>query len=353
TSVLSLSRTWGSYRADANFTYLQDLENFNSPSTLQELPRLTFQGDKPLFPRTPAYLELDGEYVYFYRQQGDRYHRFFADPALSYKFQSRFGTLEPKAGVHYTQYRKVPEGASQGPQNLSRTLPHFSVKADSQVYRIWRSDGWALRHAIEPELYYLYIPYRNQDKLPVLDTKAPPLSFGDLFEMNRFSGIDRINDANQLTMALTNRLDAKWGDQTWEAALLRIGQIRYFRDRRVTLRPGAKPATRGYSNYFADFGLSPIPAVSLKGTLEYDPDRPAFALNQLDYFQSQLTIKHPAGHQLSARYLRRTTFSGGKSVPRTEEYRVSAKVNLGPAWNAFGNYRYSLLFKEPLEQRLG
>ncbi|MFA9462124.1 LPS-assembly protein LptD [Thiohalorhabdus sp. Cl-TMA] len=353
TSVLSLSRSWGGYRANADFTYLQNLQDFNAADTLQELPRLTFEGDQPLFPRSPGYLELDGEYVHFYRQEGEKYHRTFVDPTLSYQMESRFGSLEPRAGVHFTGYRRVPDSESAETRNLTRTLPHFSLKADSQVYRIWQQEGWALRHAIEPELFYLYIPYENQDDLPVLDTKDTALRFGDLFEMNRFSGIDRINDANRLTTALTNSLDAKWDQERWEAAVLRLGQIHYFGDRRVTISPDVEPETRSYSNYFAEIGIQPIPEISLDGALEYNPERPAFALNQLDYFQSQLTARHPAGHRFSARYLLRTSFEDGASVPSTEEYRASARVNLGPAWDAFGRYRYSVRFQEPLVQELG
>ncbi|MFP4615328.1 MAG: LPS-assembly protein LptD [Thiohalorhabdus sp.] len=352
-SVLSLSRSWGNFRTDASFSYLQDLQDFNAPDTLQELPRLSLQGDQPLFGTLPGYLELEGEYVNFYREEGERYHRSFLDPSLSLPLDTRYGSIEPRAGVHATAYRGSGSTPGTGDRDQTRTLPHFSLRADSRVHRIWNLDGGALRHSIEPELFYLYIPYEDQDELPVLDTKDSPLRFDDLFEMNRFSGIDRINDANQLTTALTNRVDAKRGQRHWEAGLLRLGQIHYFQDRRVTLDPGTERATSATSNYFAEFGLRPIPEVALQGALEYDPDRPAFALNQMDYFQSQLTASHPSGHRFSARYLARNAFTDGSPEPVTEEYRAAAQLDLGPSWDAFGSYRYSALNREPLEQEIG
>jgi len=350
TSTLSLSRSFGPYRWAADFTYLQNLQDFNAPDTLQELPRMTFRGGQEV--AGPLRFDWDSEYVYFFRSEGERDHRLFADPTLDLSLDSRYGTLEPKVGLHWTGYRLVPDSGG-GPDTLSRSVPHASLRASSEVARLYDFGDFALRHAIEPELYYLYIPYRDQDRLPVLDTAEPPLRFGDLFDMNRFSGIDRIGDANQLTTALTTRVDAKAGGDSWEAARLSIGQIRYFRDRRVRLDAAAAPATRGYSNVFAEWALRPVPRAELTGALEFDPERPAFALNQMDAFQSQLSVSTPGGHSLKARYLHRTAFTGGESIDTTEEADVRAKLAVTRTWQLFGGVRQSLLYRLNLEQRAG
>ena len=350
TSTLSLSRGFGAFRWSADFNYLQDLQDFNAPDTLQELPRTQLEGSTPL-PTTPLRLDLDSEYVFFFRRQGDSDHRLYADPTLTLPASSRYGSLEARAGVHWTGYRVVPDpevtpGADR--RDLTRTVPHASLEARSEVQRVFDFGTFALRHAIGPELYYLYIPYRDQTELPVLDTSRPPLGFGDLFEMNRFSGVDRIGDANQLTTALATRIDAKSGGERWEAASLRVGQIQYFRDRRVSVSGGADPETRGYSNVFAELGLRPVPAAQLTTSLEFDPRRPAFALGQMEAFQSRLTVAPPGGHHLRARYLRRTTFDGEESTDTTEELEWSARAALTSTWEAFASARRSLLFKENL-----
>mgnify|MGYP000261685327 CR=1 FL=1 len=354
TSQLSLSRALGPYQWRTNLSYYQDLEDFNAPDTRQVLPRMTLRGEQAV--AEPLRFDLDSEYVHFYRREGERNHRLFADPALSLGLDSRYGTLEPRVGVHWTGYQVVPEADRAQKETLTRSVPHASLRASSEVLRQFDLGQLDLRHSIQPELYYLYVPFRDQTQLPVLDTSEPPLGFNDLFEMNRFSGVDRIGDANQLTTALTTRLDAKTGDRIWEAASLSVGRIRYFRDRRVALDDSSEPATRGYSNIFAEWALRPVPRGELTGSLEYDPDRPAFAVNQMDAFRSQLAVSAPGGHSFSARYLLRTSWQEDRAEPTTidtEEAEARAQIRLTRDWNAFGSFRQSLKYGENLERRGG
>ncbi len=60
-------------------------------------------------------------------------------------------------------------------------------------------------NTLEPRMYYLYVPYRDQDDLPVFDTRPFTFSYGQLFRDTRYTGADRQNDANQLTLAVTSR----------------------------------------------------------------------------------------------------------------------------------------------------
>jgi len=355
TSSLNLTRSWAPYQLSANFAHHQNLVDFNAPDTVQELPRMRFSGEQGVFARQGATrFAVDSEYVYFYRREGTRTHRLFADPSLSYNWEGRYGSLEPRAGVHWTGYRTRPEGSEAEGETLTRTVPHASVHAQSEVLRIFRWGELAFRHSVGPELFYLYAPYRDQSDLPVQDTSEPPLRYGDLFDLNRFSGVDRMGDANRLTTALTTRVDARSGDTYWEAAALRLGQIQYFHDRRVSLG-GGDPATRGFSNVFADYALRPLPQIALEGALEYDPERPAFALRQLDLFQSRLTLTHPRGHRLQADYLLRTQFdeAAQESEATTEEVSTRAQLALTPAWGLSGAYRYSYRYDQTLEKRLG
>ena len=89
---------------------------------------------------------------------------------------------------------------------------------------------------LEPRLFYLHVPYSNQDELPLFDTGFYDFSFSQLFRENRFSGADRVGDANQLTTSLTSRyLEDASGKERARASL---GQITYFEDRKVGLTPG-------------------------------------------------------------------------------------------------------------------
>ena len=59
---------------------------------------------------------------------------------------------------------------------------------------------------LEPRVKYLYVPFREQDDLPVFDTAVPDLSLVQLFRTNRYVGADRQSDAGQLSAGLTTRL---------------------------------------------------------------------------------------------------------------------------------------------------
>src|SRR3546814_3890725 len=88
----------------------------------------------------------------------------------------------------------------------SSDLPISSLDAGLYFDRNIRFRGDDYVNTLEPRLFYLNVPYRNQDNLPIFDTGPMTFSWGQLFRDNRFSGADRQTDANQLTMAVTSRL---------------------------------------------------------------------------------------------------------------------------------------------------
>jgi len=95
--------------------------------------------------------------------------------------------------------------------------------------------GENLTQTLEPRLFYVNIPYRNQDPMPLFDTALADFNFPQLFTENRFNGGDRFGDANQLTSAVTSRFLSAGGQEAFRAT---IGQINYFRDERVGLTSG-------------------------------------------------------------------------------------------------------------------
>jgi len=141
------------------------------------------------------------------------------------------------------------------------------VSLDSGLYLEREGDGYL--QTLEPRLYYLYVPYRAQGDLPVFDTGLPTMTFTRLFSENRFSGADRMGDANQLAYMLrTQLLDRDSGDQRFDAA---VGQVVYFRDRRVTL-PGYSVDNRNSSDLLAELGFRPLRSLRLSSNLVWNPD---------------------------------------------------------------------------------
>lgn len=106
---------------------------------------------------------------------------------------------------------------------------------------------------LEPRLFYLYSEFENQDFLPLFDTTEMNFSFNQLFRDDRFSGGDRIADANQLSAALTTRLLDERGRELGRAS---IGRITYFEDRYVSLKSPLRNSIPKYSTLSTESALA-------------------------------------------------------------------------------------------------
>ena len=93
-------------------------------------------------------------------------------------------------------------------------------------------------------MLYTYIPYRNQDSLPVFDSGLPDLNVVQLFRSQRYVGGDRLGDANQVALGATTRLVDLESGREWISATL--GQTYYFTAPRVRL--ATEPAVAANSS---------------------------------------------------------------------------------------------------------
>ena len=109
---------------------------------------------------------------------------------------------------------------------------------------------------LEPRLFYVNIPTRNQNNLPNFDTSENDFNFAQLFTENRFSGSDHVNGANQLTTALTSRLISQ--ENGMERIRLTVGKRYYFNQDDITLAGVPQQRTVSGSNLLlgasGDFG---------------------------------------------------------------------------------------------------
>jgi len=153
---------------------------------------------------------------------------------VSVPLQNSFGYIKPKVGVHHTGYN-LNRSTVTSKKNLNRTLPIMSLDSGVTFDRETELIGERFTHTIEPRFNYVYIPYDNQSLLPVFDTARMDFSFARIFTENRFSGSDRINDANRITMALTSRLLES--DTGIERFRVTVGQQLHLEKRRVKLPP--------------------------------------------------------------------------------------------------------------------
>ena len=188
--------------------------------------------------------------------------------------------ITPKAGVHLSQYNTDWYNASPN-QNWSALYPRYT-RSQSRVVPILSLDsgmtferdasffGVDAVQTLEPRLYYLKVPYRDQSGIPIYDTGISTFNFDQAFDENYFSGgWDRIADANQLTAGLTSRwLDANSGV---ERLSLSVAQRRYFSERRVTL-PGGKPREDKRSDYLVGVSAALTDTLTTRFDAQFNPE---------------------------------------------------------------------------------
>jgi LPS-assembly protein len=113
-------------------------------------------------------------------------------------------------------------------------VPTFSLDSGLIFEREASLLGRAATQTLEPRLFYVRTPFRDQSEIPNFDTAIAGFNYAQIFSENRFVGADRVSDANQLTAAVTSRFIESNGAERLRIAL---GTRYYFSDPRVTLTP--------------------------------------------------------------------------------------------------------------------
>ena len=214
----------------------------------KRLPQLQFNAATPNRNRQ-LNADVQAEFVNFDRSSGVIGTRATLNPTVSYPLRGTAGFVIPKAGVEFTTYSLDGQAASAD-DTPARILPTFSLDSGLLFERDLQLGDGQYVQTLEPRAFYLFVPHEGQDDIPVFDTGEYTFSFAQLFREDRFSGSDRIGDANQVALALTSRLLSQGsGEELLRAS---IGQIYFFRDRDVQLSPGDGVETDGTSDLVAE-----------------------------------------------------------------------------------------------------
>ena len=277
-----------------------------------------------------------GNYVDFHHPTLVTGRRMVAYPSVSLPLQTSFAYVMPKAGVHYTRYDLDPS-ATTAIRDADRTVPIASTEAGLIMERDTLIKGKTFLNTLEPKIYYVYIPTRNQNSLPNFDTAVSDINFASIYAENQFSGQDRINDANQLTMGVTSRLlDPETGIEQ-----LRVGvaQRYYFKNQEVTL-PGQVPRTSSSSDILAALSGRVAPHVIAEAGVQYDTE-----FSQTNKLAVGARYQPDFGKVLNAgyRFIRNTL----------ENVDVSAQWPIYRGWIGVGRANYSLMDRRIAEGLAG
>jgi LPS-assembly protein len=277
-------------------------------------------------------------------------------PYLAADFRGAAWFVRPKLAYRYTAYEldgnyqrygfRGPLTATQvspfDDRTPSRALPIASLDTGLIFDRRTSLFGTSYTQTLEPRLYYLYVPYRNQDDLPVFDSRRMSFDYWQLFSPNQFSGADRQMNANNLTAALTTRLLDDDGVERLSAS---IGQIHYFAPQRVQLPNGAvttaAPTDWTRSDYVAQLGVQLNDRWRLNSDYQWSPNTRQTDLGALGL---QRRLGADGIFNFSYRFRR---------SPGVEQYDTSAIYPVSERWRLLGRWVYSVRDKRTVEALAG
>lgn len=319
----------------------QTLDDLNFP--YERLPQLTLTANKEW-----EYFNTDfySQYTYFDQNQDAPVaatgNRLVMYPSISFPITKSFGFVTPKIGVHTTYYdlndnNFTVNGQTISNNSISRSLPIFSL--DSGLY--FERDVDVVKNqytqTFEPRLFYVYIPDKDQDQLPVFDSALSDLNMTTLFLENQFSGDDRINNANQLSLAFTSRMiDSNSGIERFSAT---IGQRYFFTDQKVTL-PGDTQTQDNSSDIIAGMTARLSNQWKLDAFWQYNTDEEGMIRTNI------LTRYNPEpGKLINMGYRYTQDF--------LEQVNISGQWPLNNGWYGVGRMNYSIEEKTLIESLAG
>ncbi len=282
------------------------------------LPQLRYRLDMPIG-KSRFDFRLDSELVAFDHDEGVTGGRADVFGQVLWSFEEAAGFIQPALGYRLTQY-SLDSNESFADDSPDRTNLIASLDAGLFFDRTLKNGD---QQTLEPRFYYLYVPYENQDNLPDFDTDKMTFGFGQLFHYNRFIGADRQGDANQLTVGLTSRTISS--DEGRERFNISLGQIFYFDDQKVQLKPQDPVNKSGTSAFIAESSWYPSQVWATRAGLQWNVDD-----NALDVGYAGINYHSAKDVQLGFEYRYR--------VDSVDQFDIRAAVPLSPHWRLMGRW---------------
>ncbi len=264
-------------------------------------------------------------------------------PQLAMPMQTSFMTITPKVGVHMSNY-DLQRGTDNAalPTSLSRSVPIFSLDASTVFERDSDLFGQGFVQTLEPRLYYVLAPYRNQSQFPVFDSALADFNFAQIFSENVFVGQDRISDSNQLTAAAISRfIDPQTGA---ERARVALGQRIYFADQNVIL-PGGQVRTGSIASTLGAVSGELLPKTWIDAALQYNTD-----LSQTERYSITARWNPRAAQVLNTSYRFRRSTTNAADV---RDIDLSVQWPLTNRWYAVARHNYSIAERRLVEGLAG
>jgi len=271
--------------------------------------------------------------------------RAYGEAGATYPMRWLWGFLQPTMKYRHIYY-SLTEDTTFVEDEPSVGAPLASLDGGLVFERRtgWRERG--LLQTLEPRVYYLYSPYEEQDDQPNFDSAEMTFTYAQLFRETRFSGHDRLDDANRVSAGVTTSfIDEESGESLFSAS---IGQTYYLEDREVRLPPFDEPLEDSGSAVAGEVSFTPDRRIEMRTSWIYD------------FFEDQTQSGHvSAGYRadngglfnIGYAYRRPVTLQPGQ--PLTEEASISGYLPIDHNWAVYAAANYSLESERSLEDMVG
>jgi len=219
--------------------------------------------------------------------------RLIINPSIDMEFSKTWGYLKPSVKLWHASYN-LNDQSSDISSHQSVTLPILEVDSGLYFDRDFDFQEKAYTQTLEPRLYGLYVPYKDQSDLPDFDTSELTFSYNSLFRSNRFSGDDRFGDSKQVSLGLTTTVISDEGREILSAS---IGRAFYFDDRIVRIDAADSPLEDDTSDFSTS--LTWRPNTRVRALLDTTFDAGNYQISEATF---DLKYEEDNNHVIGARH---------------------------------------------------
>ena len=271
--------------------------------------------------------------------------RVYQEVGVTLPLTRGYGFLNSSLMHRSIQYRlKAPDNNQTRSESVSSWLGR--IEGGLEFERSTELFGLPFTQTLEPRFQYLYAGYDDHAGIPDFDSAELTFSYRQLFRNTRFSGYDRLADANQLSVGLTSRLiDTATGKERVSAS---FGQVINFRDQRVRLKESDAALTDEGSALAFALNVRTSERWSIHSNLLFDSYE-----EKLDAANIRVGFRPDKDAIINLGYTLREPPASFAARPVTEQINTSAYMPINDNWSAFGAVRYSLEIGSSVEDMIG
>ncbi|MBW3697203.1 LPS assembly protein LptD [Vibrio sp. T187] len=200
--------------------------------------------------------------------------RLHVEPGITVPLSNTWGTWTTEARLLGTYYQQdltnTSSEFSELEETVYRTIPEFRTHAGIVLERdTTLLDNYT--QTLEPQVQYLYVPEQDQSNIGSYDTTLLQTDYYGLFRSRKFSGVDQVAAANQISYGASSRF---FDDNYKERLNISFGQI-FFIDKDTKSPNIGASDSESQSNYSswaveADFNYDDY--LFYHGGVQYDID---------------------------------------------------------------------------------